>query len=209
VGERPSDTRAENDATPHIHVRQRVLTRVNADHRTPTRPAAATPAPATSTRPASPDQPRPSPLDPSPGCPGASAPHTLPPPHRRQQHTVRTTVLGPEASRRLRALIGPGACRRCRETQVHVGTGLTARHGQTRSASWASTCAGRFREEGFLDGPARTRTWARRIMSPLLYRLSYRAAIEREGAIGRDASTRCGPGRGRSRRGPVGSRTRC
>ena len=25
-------------------------------------------------------------------------------------------------------------------------------------------------------GPARTRTWARRIMSPLLYRLSYRAA---------------------------------
>ena len=39
------------------------------------------------------------------------------------------------------------------------------------------------------DGPARTRTWARRIMSPLLYRLSYRAKIADKATIGCDASS--------------------
>ena len=53
------------------------------------------------------------------------------------------------------------------------------------------------------NGPARTRTWARRIMSPLLYRLSYRARC-RDGATLAPAVARARPLSGR----PVASR-RC
>ena len=140
---RPSYTRAENDATPHIHVRQRFLACVNAVHRIP-RSAPATPPQPRQPAPASRNQPRPPPGAHLPAAPRCQCPNTLLPSRRRQQHTVRTTVLRPQASRRpARAADRPrGLPEVPRHPSPRESRGLTAGQSHTSSASWASTCGG-------------------------------------------------------------------